>query len=463
VSGRPAPPKGRAGERTHHTLEGRADESGGRGQLQGSVRSRGIKIGPRGSLSRRRHRLRATSGDSGCRGRSCGCRYRGRVAWHLDEFTRSLTSVAPATVEAYERDLRAFTTWAGRLRLDDPAGVDRQMLRRYLAYMTTRGQARRTIARRASALRRYFGWLQRTGALSFDPTAGLSAPKGEARLPRVLRPDELRALLDYPAEGSGAVAEGPSGVSADRSGAAASGHDRAESPGAAVDGPAGPGADRSGAADSGVDPAEGPGARGAVDHQVAVTHPPRGDQRDAAAGASPVVVDDPRARLHTALALRDTALLELLYGSGLRIAEATGLDVDRLDLRRGRVIVWGKGDKQRIVPLSEPAAAALARWLADGRDELVTAQTPAGAVFLNQRGRRLTPRDARRILDRRAKAPTHPHALRHTFATHLLDGGADLRVVQELLGHSDVATTQRYTHVSKERLRKVFDATHPRA
>src|SRR5690606_16205498 len=164
-----------------------------------------------------------------------------------------------------------------------------------------------------------------------------------------------------------------------------------------------------------------------------------------------------------AVELRDRALVELLYGSGLRIAEATALDVDDLDLDRCLATVWGKGDKQRLVPLSEPTVDCLRRWLTDGRQHLVTEQSPAAAVFLNRRGRRLTPRDARRILDRRAVEPTHPHALRHTFATHLLDGGADLRVVQELLGHSDVATTQRYTHVSKERLRAVLDATHPRA
>ena len=288
--------------------------------------------------------------------------------WHVEEFTHSLTAASPATVEAYGRDLTAFVTWAERLGLRSPGDVQRTTVRRYLAFLATRGFARRTIARRASALRRYFGWAGRVGATSSDPTAGLSAPRGEARLPRVLHPEELRSLLD-----------------------------------------AGPGG-----------PAGG---------------------RD----------------------LRDTALLELLYGSGLRVAEAAALDVDDLDLARRRVRVWGKGGKQRLVPLSDPAVDALRRWLADGRGELVTEASPAAAVFLNRRGRRLTPRDARRVLDRRAVAPTHPHALRHTFATHLLDGGADLRVVQELLGHADLATTQRYTHVSKERLRTVFDATHPRA
>ena len=129
--------------------------------------------------------------------------------------------------------------------------------------------------------------------------------------------------------------------------------------------------------------------------------------------------------------------------------------------------MWGKGGKQRQVPLGEPAAEALDGWLAGGRPVMLAEATPpAGdeaALFYNRRHRRLTPRDVRRVLDRRAAAPTHPHALRHSYATHLLDGGADLRAVQELLGHADVATTQLYTHVSKQRLKQVYGETHPRA
>jgi site-specific recombinase XerD len=122
--------------------------------------------------------------------------------------------------------------------------------------------------------------------------------------------------------------------------------------------------------------------------------------------------------------------------------------------------VLGKGSKQRRLPIHESAAAALRDWLEHGRAEV---DGPPEAVFVNRRGARLGPRDGRRILDRRAASPTHPHALRHTYATHLLDGGADLRVVQELLGHASLATTQVYTHVSKERLRAVYSETHPRA
>jgi len=171
----------------------------------------------------------------------------------------------------------------------------------------------------------------------------------------------------------------------------------------------------------------------------------------------------PAGEVDDAVRLRDVAIVELLYGSGLRVAELCGLRPDDLDLRRGQVTVWGKRAKQRLVPMSEPSVGAVRAWLRQGRRALATEATPGDAVFLNRRGRRLSPRDVRRVLDRRASAPTHPHALRHTFATHLLDGGADLRVVQELLGHDDLATTQLYTHVSKERLRAVYDATHPRA
>jgi len=157
---------------------------------------------------------------------------------------------------------------------------------------------------------------------------------------------------------------------------------------------------------------------------------------------------------------RDDAVIELLYGSGLRVAELCALDLDSLDARRRSVRVMGKGAKERIVPVSDPTLAAVKKWRTL-RSELIDGDVVA--LFLNQRGRRLGSRDVRRILDDRSLAPTHPHALRHTFATHLLDNGADLRVVQELLGHGNVATTQRYTHVSKERLRTAYRASHPRA
>jgi integrase/recombinase XerC len=175
------------------------------------------------------------------------------------------------------------------------------------------------------------------------------------------------------------------------------------------------------------------------------------------AGEIDVLLDRPGA---SALEQRDRAALELLYAAGLRVSELCGLDRRGVDLGARTVTVLGKGGKERRVPIHDRAAAALAEWLAGGRNEMAG---PPEAVFVNQRGARLGPRDVRRILDRLSVSPTHPHALRHTFATHLLDGGADLRVVQELLGHASLATTQIYTHVSKERLRSVYQGTHPRA
>lgn len=300
------------------------------------------------------------------------------VGWDVEGFLAALTAAAPATLDAYRRDLRHFIGWAEAEGIGEPGQVERRALRRYLLHLADQGAAPRTMARRASALRRYFRWATRSGRLATDPSITLRAPRGGGRLPRVVHDQQLSALLHHPG----------------------------------------------------------------VDTQVAT---------DAARQAA------------EARRWRDDAVVEVLYGSGLRVAELCAMRTADLDLDAQRVSVVGKGSKTRLVPLSEPAAAALRRWIATGRAVLAAPGTPRDVVFVNLRGNPLTPRDVRRILDHRSSEPTHPHALRHTFATHLLDGGADLRSVQELLGHEDLATTQIYTHVSRERLRRVFDQTHPRA
>jgi integrase/recombinase XerC len=180
------------------------------------------------------------------------------------------------------------------------------------------------------------------------------------------------------------------------------------------------------------------------------------------------------ARLATALAVRDRALVEMAYAAGLRISELAAADLGSLDLRRGEVRVLGKGRKERIGLLGRPARTALAEYLAAARPVLLE-HRPGGveellpdAVFLNHRGGPLGVRGIRFRLDHLCRAAglpagVTPHTLRHSFATHLLDGGADLRVVQELLGHESLATTQVYTHVSPGRLRAAYQAAHPRA
>lgn len=170
----------------------------------------------------------------------------------------------------------------------------------------------------------------------------------------------------------------------------------------------------------------------------------------------------------TTLASRDRALLEMLYGTGARISEAVGLDVDDLDLVESTVLLRGKGGKQRIVPLGSYARQSLVDYLAASRPTLVSVRTSTPAVFLNARGGRLSRQSAWTVLTRAAQragvtAVVSPHTLRHSFATHLLDGGADVRVVQELLGHASVTTTQIYTLVTVEKLREIYATAHPRA
>jgi len=301
------------------------------------------------------------------------------VAWNVDVFSRSLGGHASATRRAYTCDVRAFATWAERGGVRAPAEVDRLLLRRYLAFLSTRRYARTSVARKAAALRSYFAWLHRRGTIVADPARRLTAPGGGARLPRVLDRRELAILLDAPMGAARPVGR---------------------------------------------------------------------------AGAE---------RLEAAVSLRDDAVLELLYGCGLRVAELCGLDESDLDLRGRTVTVRGKGGRERRVPMHDLCAQALERWLGDGRRVMAGPAHTTDAVFFNRSAARLGPRDVRRVIDRRSAVPTHPHALRHSFATHMLDGGADLRVVQELLGHASLQTTQVYTHVSKERLLTVYGATHPRA
>ena len=304
------------------------------------------------------------------------------MAWDVAGFTASLTGRSEHTRRAYEHDVDEFVAWAERGGCPDPADADHRALRRYLAYLDTRGFATRTVARKAAAVRAYLRYLRRQGVIEHDPGRSLRTPKGDARLPRVPRRDEAATLLD-----------------------------------------------------------------------------------DASARARAIAATTDSDAVALAVARRDVAVLEVLYGAGLRVSECCGLRLGDCDLDRGYVTVLGKGTKIRRVPLGAPALDALRAYLADARPALARADSP-DVVFLNRRGDSLGTRDARRVVgaiplgDGRR---LHPHALRHAYATHLLEGGADLRVVQELLGHTDLATTQIYTHLTRDRLQAVYQASHPRA
>ncbi|WP_203335314.1 tyrosine recombinase XerC [Nocardioides limicola] len=294
----------------------------------------------------------------------------------LADYERHLASernLAPLTVRAYLTDIHGLLEHAQRLGITEVAALDLRALRSWLALQTTKGRARTTLARRATAARVFTAWLARTDRIRVDVGSSLGSPKAHRTLPPVLDEREARTLLD-----------------------AAAAH-----------------------AD------EGP------------------------------------------VAVRDVAILELLYATGIRVGELAALDVDDVDFERHVVRVFGKGRKERVVPFGQPAAQALLSWLRHGRPALIV-DGAGGALFLGTRGRRIDQRAVRTMVHRRlADVPgapdLGPHGLRHTAATHLLEGGADLRSVQEMLGHASLATTQLYTHVSTDRLRRAYRQAHPRA
>ncbi|WP_328366225.1 tyrosine-type recombinase/integrase [Micromonospora zamorensis] len=330
----------------------------------------------------------------------------------VDDFAEHLSRVrnrSAHTVRAYVTDLVSLLDHAVRMGCIDLAELDLSVLRSWLAKQRTTGAARTSLARRAASARAFSAWAHRAGLLSSDVGAALASPRAHRELPSVLRADQAAALVEAPARQAPPVGSAPTN----------------------------------------------PPVRPAPSVSPAPTDPSPGPTPGAAQTAETEAVP-----------LRDRVLLELLYATGVRVSEACGLDVGDVDHGRRVIRVFGKGGRERAVPYGVPAQRALDEWLRRGRPALVGARS-GDALLLGARGGRLNPTTARQIVGGYAEAAglprTSPHGLRHSAATHLLEGGADLRAVQELLGHASLASTQIYTHVSVERLRAAYRQAHPRA
>lgn len=300
----------------------------------------------------------------------------------IDEFLRHLADgrqLSPHTTAAYRRDLEEFREFLGRFYGGDEwswSGIDRLALRGFLADLSRRGLARRSIARKLSAVRSFFRFLHREELVEANPARAVRSPKLERTLPGWLTRSDMDRLFEL---------------------------------------------------------AENRAAEGGF------------------------------------LGARNLAIVETFYATGMRLSELQRLDFDDLDLIADQARIRGKGRKERIVPLGQTAVRALRRY--ELRRAEIAARVPGTdrrAVFISQRGRRLTARQlqniVRQFLEKIAEdADVSTHSLRHSFATHLLDAGADLMAVKELLGHESLSTTRIYTHTSKERLKRVYDQAHPRA
>lgn len=281
------------------------------------------------------------------------------------------------TTSAYANDLNQLATFAedsaGGKGINNPTwnSFDRTVMLGYLLNLKERGYATTTVARKVAAAKSFFGFLVSDGKIKTDPTEDISSPKVGKDLPETLSVDQVRALIEQPAN------------------------------------------------------------------------------------------------INTPEAKRDRAMLELLYASGMRVSELVGLNVDDIDTKNGFVRPFGKGNKERMVPVYAQAAQSAEVYANEVRPQFVRSKTEK-AFFVNQRGERLTRQGLWQILKGYAKnigleKRVKPHTLRHSFATHMLSGGADLRSVQELLGHANISTTQIYTHLTSEHIHKAYDKAHPRA
>jgi integrase/recombinase XerC len=334
----------------------------------------------------------------------------------IDQFLEYLVSVknsSPHTVCNYGKDLGQFVEFLTPPGMELPAlsAINHGIIREFVAHLHDQGLEKTSIARKLAALRSFFKYCVREGMLKESPARLVPTPKLPKRIPSILSAEEMNAFLNHLADMGGSQ----------------------------------------------------PKNRSSQDWSAMVVTKAPGQ--------------DPKLREEGLLLRRDRALLELLYAAGLRVSELTGLDLVDIEQNERMLRVTGKGNKERIVPYGNKAQEALAKYW-PLREELLL-QTSGGyassnptphseAVFLNYAGRRLTQRSVGRIVKKYVRLVNmnwdlHPHSLRHAFATHLLADGADLRAIQELLGHQSLSTTQKYTHASIRQLMDIYDKAHPHA
>ncbi len=333
------------------------------------------------------------------------------------EYLQSVRNSSPHTVLNYRKDLEQFLAYLTPPASRPPAltGITHSMIREFVAHLHDHGLQKSSIARKLAALRSFFKYCVREGHVKENPARLVPTPKLPKRIPSVLSAEEMNGFLNQLAEVGQAA----------------------------------------------------PAGRASSKKRLLLC---------AASGVKPQGGQKPSTMVEEGMFLRrDRALLELLYAAGLRVSELTGLNLGDLEQKEGMLRVRGKGNKERIVPYGTKAQEALEKYW-PLRQQLL--QQTAGksdrqrphseAVFLNYSGRRLTQRSVGRIVKKYVRIANvnwdlHPHSLRHAFATHLLADGADLRAIQELLGHQSLTTTQKYTHASIRQLMDIYDKTHPHA
>ena len=330
------------------------------------------------------------------------------------EYLVSVKNSSPHTISNYGKDLRQFVAFLTPPGASLPAlcAIDHGIIREFVAHLHEQGLKKTSIARKLAALRSFFKYCVREGKLKESPARLVPTPKLPKRIPSILSAEEMNSFLNHLAEMGGSLPKGKNKSKTEWS------------------------------------PAEAMALR-----------------------------NQPKLRAEGLLLRRDRALLELLYAAGLRVSELTGLDLVDIEQKERMLRVTGKGNRERIVPYGNKAQEALDKYW-PLREQLLL-QTSGGyasriaaphseAVFLNYAGRRLTQRSVGRIVKKYARLVNmnwdlHPHSLRHAFATHLLADGADLRAIQELLGHQSLSTTQKYTHASIRQLMDIYDKSHPHA